>query len=51
LPVEQLEKFSILFGTEYSSTSWYKDAEGAFAEIPLLTAVKNNKNDGAANSY
>jgi hypothetical protein len=39
--VEQLQKFNILYGTEYSSTQWYKDAEGVFEEIPLLTAVKD----------
>ena len=40
-PVNNLEKFNILFGTQYSSTSWYKNAEGAFQEIPLLTAIKD----------
>jgi hypothetical protein len=41
LTVDNLEKFNILFGTEYSSTSWYKNAEGFFQEIPLLTAIKD----------
>ena len=41
LSVSNLEKFNILFGTEYSSTSWYKNAEGFFQEIPLLTAIKD----------
>jgi hypothetical protein len=40
-PVNNLEKFSIQFGTKYASTSWYKDAEGVFEQIPLLTAIKN----------
>jgi hypothetical protein len=34
-------KFSVGFGTEYSSTSWYKDSNGFFSEIPLLTADKS----------
>ena len=37
--VNNLEKFNILFGTQYSSTSWYKNAEGTFQQIPLLTAI------------
>ena len=41
LTVNNLEKFNILFGTEYSSTSWYKNASGFFEEIPLLTAIKD----------
>ena len=39
--VNNLEKFQILFGTQWSSTSWYKTAEGVFQEIPLLTAIKD----------
>jgi hypothetical protein len=39
--VSNLEKFSILYGTVYSSTQWYKNANGVFEEIPLLTAVLN----------
>jgi hypothetical protein len=39
--VENLQKFNILFGTVYSSTGWYKNAEGYFQEIPLLTAIKD----------
>ena len=34
-----LNKFTVLFGTEYASTQWYKNASGFFQEIPLLTAV------------
>jgi len=41
LSVANLEKFNILFGTEYSSTEWYKNANGIFEQIPLLTAVKD----------
>ena len=38
--INNLEKFAISFGTTYSSTSWYKTAEGVFEQIPLLTAAK-----------
>lgn len=38
-PVPNLNKFSIGFGAQYSSTQWYKNAEGYFEQIPLLTAV------------
>jgi hypothetical protein len=41
LPVANLEKFTIAFGNEYSSTGWYKNASGYFEEIPLLTAIKD----------
>jgi len=40
LSVNNLEKFTILSGTTYSSTEWFKNASGVFEEIPLLTAVK-----------
>ena len=39
--VNQLEKFTIQYGTVYASTQWYKDAESQFQQIPLLTAIKN----------
>jgi hypothetical protein len=39
--VNNLQKFTILFGNVYASTQWYKDASGVFEEIPLLTADKN----------
>ena len=39
--VSNLQKFTILFGTQYASTGWYKNAEGVFEQIPLLTAIKN----------
>jgi hypothetical protein len=41
LSVSNLQKFSITNGTQYSSTQWYKDAEGYFQQIPLLTAVRD----------
>ena len=37
--IDPLEKVSILFGTQWSSTQWYKNADGYFEQIPLLTAV------------
>jgi hypothetical protein len=40
LTVNNLEKFTVLSGTEYSSTEWFKNASGVFEEIPLLTATK-----------
>ena len=33
------EKFSLAYGIEYSSTTWYKDSLGFFVRMPLLTAV------------
>ena len=39
--INDLNKFSILFGIEYASTGWYKNALGLFEQIPLLTASKN----------
>ena len=39
--VANYDKFSILAGTTYSSTQWYKTSSGVFEQIPLLTAVKD----------
>jgi hypothetical protein len=39
--VELNNKFAVGFGTEYSTTSWYKNDNGFFSQIPLLTADKN----------
>lgn len=36
--ISNLTKFAINFGTQWSSTTWYKTAEGYFAQVPLLTA-------------
>jgi len=36
-----LNKFTIMFGTQWAGTQWYRDAEGYFEEIPLLTAIKD----------
>jgi hypothetical protein len=41
LAINDLNKFTILFGSEYSSTGWYKNVDGFFEQIPLLTADKN----------
>jgi hypothetical protein len=40
-PVNNLEKFSILFGAQYASTQWYKNSSGFFQQIPLLTAIRD----------
>jgi hypothetical protein len=40
-PCPNLNKFTVLFGTQWASTQWYRNAEGYFEEIPLLTAVKD----------
>jgi hypothetical protein len=40
-PVNNLEKFSILFGAQYASTQWYKNSSGFFEQIPLLTAIRD----------
>lgn len=37
--IPNFSKFTINFGTVYASTQWYKDAEGYFQQVPLLTAV------------
>jgi hypothetical protein len=39
--IAPLTKFSIRYGTEYSSTQWYKDDTGAFVRMPLLTAAQD----------
>jgi hypothetical protein len=39
--VELDNKFTVGFGKEYASTSWYKDSSGFFSEIPLLTADRS----------
>lgn len=38
-PVPELSKFTVKFGTRFSSTEWYKTSSGVFERIPLLTAV------------
>jgi hypothetical protein len=41
LTVNNLEKFLILFGSQYASTQWYKNSSGLFQQIPLLTAIRD----------
>jgi len=41
LYVDNLSQTNILFGSTYSSTNWYKNANGVFVEMPLLTATRN----------
>jgi len=35
------DKISILFGTQWSNTQWYKNTDGFLEKIPLLTAIIN----------
>jgi len=37
--VEPLTQFSISGGAEYVNTQWYKNSQGFFTQIPLLTAT------------
>ena len=39
--IANLDKFTIIYGTVYSNTQWYKDAVGTLERIPLLTAVQD----------
>ena len=41
LSVPSLNKFTIMFGAEWSTTQWYLNASGYFEQIPLLTAVQD----------
>jgi hypothetical protein len=41
LPIDQLQKFSVSYGTEYSKTEWYRNSSGVIERIPLLTAIQN----------
>ena len=38
--LDRLQKFNVLFGTQYASTQWYRNSDGFIEAIPLLTAVK-----------
>ena len=40
-PIPQIQKFSVQFGQQYASTSWYKSNVNAINIIPLLTAARN----------
>jgi len=37
-----LNKFSILYGTQWANTSWFKNDGGIFRQVPLLTAALDN---------
>lgn len=37
--VDELSKLTVLFGNQWSRTSWYKNTAGSFEKIPLLTAI------------
>jgi hypothetical protein len=39
--IPDLYKFNIQFGAVYANTSWYKDEDGAFQQIPLLAAIRD----------
>jgi len=39
--INSLEKFTILYGTTYSNTQWYKTPTDTIHQIPLLTAVQD----------
>ena len=39
--VDLNNKFTVGFGEEYSSTSWYKNSNGYFEQLPLLTADRD----------
>jgi hypothetical protein len=41
LSVANLTQFSVLFGTQYASTRWYKNGSGLFVEMPLLAATND----------
>jgi hypothetical protein len=41
LSVSNLSQFSVLFGNQYASTRWYKNASAVFVEMPALTATKD----------
>ncbi len=39
--IPELNKFRVLFGSQWSNTQWYKDASGFLQKIPLLTAAES----------
>ena len=39
--IPTLNKFTILYGTEYANTQWYKLESGLLSQIPLLSAVQD----------
>jgi hypothetical protein len=41
LEVPAFNKFTIIFGTQWSNTQWYRNASGYLQQIPLLSAAKD----------
>ncbi len=39
--INNLEKWTIRYGTDYASTQWYKNQTGYIIEIPVLTRLHN----------
>ncbi len=39
--IDNLDKFTIGYGTQYSNTQWYKNNVGTFEQVPLLTAIQD----------
>lgn len=39
--IDNLQKFTILYGNTYASTGWFKNDAGVFKPIPLLTAAQD----------
>ena len=39
--INNLEKWTTIYGSTYSNTQWYKDAAGVIRSIPLLSAVQD----------
>jgi len=37
--IGQLEKLNVKFGNQWSNTQWYKNLDGEFEKIPLLSAI------------
>jgi hypothetical protein len=42
LQVNNLTQFTVTFGTQYANTQWYKNAQGFYQQMPLLTANLTN---------
>jgi hypothetical protein len=38
LQVNTLTQFTVTFGTQYANTQWYKNTQGFYQQMPLLTA-------------
>ena len=38
-PVPVLNKLTVAFGAQWSNTSWYKNSDGFFEQVPLITAI------------